>query len=76
MVTTTRECPLGKECKTIIDSENDLKCLWLIPLNSINAKGEPVEEERCVFIWLPILQIEMITTLKTLIEKEKINENN
>ena len=49
-------CPLGKECES---------CLWSLEFETTPPSGGRVKVSQCAVRWLPLLQVELLTMMRT-----------
>ena len=50
-------CPWDKKCEEIKDNALH-RCALFIKMRGITPQGDEVDEHRCSFQWLPLLQLE------------------
>lgn len=51
-----KTCPLGKKCES---------CLWSLEFETTPPTGGRVKVSRCAVEWLPLLQVELLTMMRT-----------
>ena len=65
MKTITGPCPLGNTCSKAVADDTIEHCPWHVEMRGKDATGEDHDTWRCAIAWLPILQVEVAGTNRT-----------